>query len=129
MMSSGLHSSSSDPPSMSMFTHAGRNHGNNKITSDASTPVLSQFTSALLPHPPTEPSSMSDSVGKMIENQLKCYRQLGELQNIPESGLISEGEYVYEKKCIMGIYTKNFGYTIKRQLFYFMYMVDTGVIH
>lgn len=32
----------------------------------------------------------------------KCYRQLGELKNLRESGLISEDEYARERECIMG---------------------------
>ena len=72
-----------------------------KSSSDTTASVLSQLTSALLPRPPTNPSSMSDSPGKIIENRSKCYRQLGELKNLHEGGLISEDEYACERECIM----------------------------
>ena len=105
MVSGGLHSSSTDPPSTSMFTRAGGNQGNTggskKSSSDTTASVLNQLTSALLPHPPTNPSSKSDSPGIIIENRSKCYRQLGELKNLHEGGLISEDEYACERECIM----------------------------
>ena len=106
MISGGLHNSSTDPPSTSMFARAGGNHvntgGSKKSSNDAASCVLNQLTSALLPRPPTNPSSKSDSPGKIIENRSKCYRQLGELKNLHESGLISEDEYARERECIMG---------------------------
>ena len=106
MISGGLHSSSTDSPSTSMFMRAGGNHGNTgrskkKSSNDTASSVLNQLTSALLPRPPTNPSSKSDSPGKIIENRSKCYRQLGELKNLHESGLISEDEYARERESIM----------------------------
>ena len=71
-----------------------------KSSNDTASSVLNQLTSALLPRPPTNPSSKSDSPGK-IENRSKCYRQLGELKNFHESGLTSEDEYARERECIM----------------------------
>ena len=68
--------------------------------------MLSQLISALLPRPPTNPSSKTDSPGKIIDNRYKCYRQLGELKNLHESGLISEDEYAHVRECIMGTLRK-----------------------
>ena len=72
-----------------------------KNSNDTTASVLNQLTSALLPCPPTNPSSKSDSPGKLIENQSKCYRQLGELKNLHEGGLISEDKYALQRECIM----------------------------
>ena len=63
--------------------------------------MLNQLASAILPRSPTNPSSKSDSPGKIIENRSKCYRQLGELKNLQEGGLTSEDEYSRERECIM----------------------------
>ena len=85
-----------------MFARAGGStDGNKSSTKDATSSVLSQLATALLPRTPTTQSSKS-SPGKVIENRSKCYRQLGELKNLRESGLISETEYVNERECIMG---------------------------
>ena len=69
MVSGGLHSSSTDPPSTSMFTWAEGNHrntGGGKKSSNDTT------ASSFLPCPPTNPSSKSNSPGKVIENLPKC---------------------------------------------------------
>ena len=108
MKASGLHTSLADPPSTSMFARAGGNTGSSsgskKSNSDTVSLVLNQLTSALKP----PAASKSDSPGKVIENRSKCYRQLGELKNLWESGLISEDEYTHERECIMGT-LKNLG--------------------
>ena len=106
VISGDLHSSSADPPSTSVFTQAGGSHGNiggsKKSTDDTAASVLSQLTSALLLRPPTNPSSKTDTPGKITENRPKCYRQLGELKNFHKSRLISEDEYACERECITG---------------------------
>jgi len=47
--------------------------------------------------------SNSTSPGKVIGSRSKCYKQLGELKNLKDSNLLSEEEYVRERKAIMKI--------------------------
>ena len=42
----------------------------------------------------------------MIDNRSKCYRQLAELKNLMESGLLSEEEYTSERQAVMDILHK-----------------------
>ena len=44
---------------------------------------------------------VGDSPAKVIESRSKCYRQLAELKNLMESGLLSEEKYTSERQAIM----------------------------
>ena len=51
-------------------------------------------------------SNLGSSPAKTIDNRLKCYKQLGELKDLKESGLLSEEEYAAEHEAIMGTLKK-----------------------
>lgn len=97
----GYHSSSDDPPTTTMFTRAGGVTPKRKTAADAVSQAISQLSSTLSPRPAPS-SSLSPSPAKVIDNRSKCYRQLGELKNLKQSGLLSEDEYQIEREAIMG---------------------------
>ena len=41
------------------------------------------------------------SPARVIDNRSKCYKQLGELRSLKDSGLLSEAEYTSERAAIM----------------------------
>ena len=101
----GYHSSSDDPPTTTMFARAGGATPRRKTTADAVSQVISQLSSTLSPKlispAPSTNSNSSPSPAKVIENCSKCYRQLGELKNLKQSGLLSEDECQIEREAIM----------------------------
>jgi len=46
-------------------------------------------------------SSVGTSPAKLIENQSKCYKQLADLNNLKQSGWLSDAEYASEHEAIM----------------------------
>ena len=46
------------------------------------------------------------SPAKIIENRSKCHRQLSELRNLKDEGLISNEDYDHERSVIMGTLKK-----------------------
>ena len=64
--------------------------------------MICQLASALTPKTPVSSAAVAsrvrDSPAKVIENRSKCYRQLAELKNLMESGLLSEEEYTSERQ-------------------------------
>ena len=38
---------------------------------------------------------------KLIDNRSKCYKQLADLSNLKQSGLLSDAEYASEREAIM----------------------------
>ena len=94
----GLRSSLEDPPNTSMFFRAGgSSQSGTKGTADDLTKAVTQIASALKPNV----TFSSTSPAKVIENRSKCYKQLSELQNLKESGLLSDTEYYGEREAIM----------------------------
>ena len=91
MIAGGMHGSTSEPPATSMFMRAGG--ANSKKTSVAVTPTSG-----------SKPSG--DSPAKVIDNRSKCYKQLGELKSLKESGLLSDEEYTTERAAIMSTLKK-----------------------
>ena len=61
---------------------------------------MTQIASALTPTPSGSKVS-GDSPAKIIDNRSKCYKQLGELRNLKESGILSDAEYATERAAIM----------------------------
>lgn len=105
----GMHKSTTEPPSSSMFSRAGgvSTSGNKRSASnDAVSEAITQITSALTPRLVSLPPSKSNSPAKTIDNRSKCYRQLGELKSLFESGLLSEAEYAAEREAIMSTLQK-----------------------
>ena len=46
---------------------------------------------------------MGTSPAKVIESRSKLYKQLGELQNLESSGVLTDEEYKSEKESIMNL--------------------------
>ena len=64
---------------------------------------------ALLPKPLVPPSLGStsrSSPAKVIDNPGKCYKQLSDLKNLFESGILTEEEYTSERSVILGMLKK-----------------------
>lgn len=102
----GYHPSIDEPPTTTMFTRAGGATPKRKTTADVVSQAIGQLSSALSPRIVPLPStignaSSSQSPAKVIDNRSKCYRQLGELKNLKQSGLLSEEEYIVEREAIM----------------------------
>ena len=74
-------------PTSSMFKRAGNGSGSSK-KADA------------------KPNSASLSPAKIIDNRSKCYRQLSELRNLKDEGLISGEDYDRERSAIMSMLKK-----------------------
>ena len=62
--------------------------------------ISTAFTGVL---PSAKPSSSSAvaSPAKSIDNRSKCYKQLGDLNELRSSGVLTEEEYQSEKEAIM----------------------------
>lgn len=73
-------------------------------SNDPMSHAICQLASALTSNTPsatTVAGRVGDSPAKVIESRSKCYRQLAELKNLMESGLLSEEEYTSERQAIM----------------------------
>ena len=104
MKSGGLHDSMTTHPATSMFVRAGGTTPK-KVASvpDPMSQAICQLASALTPKASstTPACRVGDSPAKVIENRSKCYRQLAELKNLMETGLLSEEEYTSERQAVM----------------------------
>ena len=105
MKSGGLHDSMTTPPATSMFVRAeGTTPKKPASSNDPMSHAICQLASALTSNTPsatTVAGRVGDSPAKVIESRSKCYRQLAELKNLMESGLLSEEEYTSERQAIM----------------------------
>jgi hypothetical protein len=54
----------------------------------------------------TPNSSLGTSPAKPIDNRSKCYKQLADLSNLKQSGLLSDAEYASEHEAIMSMLKK-----------------------
>ena len=87
MIAGGMHGSTSEPPTTSMFVRAGDTN--------------SKKTSAVPMTPTSGIRATGYSTARVIDNRSKCYNQLGELRNLKVSGLLSDPEYATEHASIM----------------------------
>ena len=100
MKAGGLHTSLDDLPTTSMFVRAGGGAKKTeqspvvKAVTDAATAITSVITDG-------HQKPFSGSPAKRIENRTKLYRQLSELKNLKDEGVLSDEEYCEEKKAIM----------------------------
>lgn len=85
MMIGGLHSSSDDPPTTSMFGRAG---GMKKAVAVSNT------------------SHANNSPLKNTDSRTKCYKQLSDLKSLLENGILSSDEYQAEKDIIISMLKK-----------------------
>ena len=60
-----------------------------------------QLPCSALTSTPSGSKVSGDSPAKIIDNRSKCYKQLGELRNLKESGILSDAEYATERAAIM----------------------------
>lgn len=72
---------------------------------EALTQAASQVSAAIVAACPPKPreifQALSFSPAKVIEKRSKCYKQLGELQNLKLQGLLSDDDYDREKDAIL----------------------------
>lgn len=116
MYANGMHTDLDSPPTNSMFKRAGSGTPISKKKNDspemaqalthAATQVSSAITAALTPKSSASSSSTGVSPARAIESRSKCYRQLGELQNLKLQGLLNEEDYDCERAAIMGLLKK-----------------------
>lgn len=103
MIAGGVRTSYDDSPATTMFMRAGS--GNTKKKKVAATHVLSdaitQLSSALSPRP--TPSASGTSPAKVIDNRSKCYKQLAEVNNLVQLGVLSEEEGCVQRDAIMSM--------------------------
>ena len=77
----GMHKSLTEPPSGTMFKRAGGAATSSSKKSDAATEAVNQIRALLAPKLSALPPAKANSTAKIIDNQSKCYRQLGELKS------------------------------------------------
>ena len=111
MVAGDLHSNLDNPPTTSMFTRAGDGgrDSSKKIKSDSNslteafTQAAAVLSSALSPSPRPRSNSPACSPVKQIEARSKCYKQLGELNNLRQAGVLTEEEYTTEKHAVLQV--------------------------
>lgn len=110
MIIGGLYSSKTESPNTSMFSRAGGKEPPKRKSDvavalgEVAKQVSAAFSGAL---PSTKSSSSSTaSPAKSIDNRSKCYKQLGELNDLRNAGVLTEEEYQSEKGAIMGTLKK-----------------------
>lgn len=101
-----LHSSLENPPTSTMFMRAGdgnsskkKSDGNPSLT-EAITQAATVLTSALTP---PRPAAATNLPASQIEAQSMCYKQLGELKILRDTGVLSEEEYNTEKQAVLQV--------------------------
>lgn len=98
LLSGGVYSSTSDAPTQStMFMRAGSGGAQKRKSQGVAS---AQATSS------QGSSSVGTSPAKLIENRSKCYKQLADLNNLKQSGLLSDAEYASEREAIMNTLKK-----------------------
>ncbi len=98
----GYQPSLDEAPSNSMFLRAGGAAVKRRTTADIVSQAINQLSPALSPSITTPTSHSSGSPAKLIDNRSKCYKQLGELKNLMQAGILSDEEYSREREAIMG---------------------------
>ena len=99
-MAAGLHNSTDDPPNTSMFVRAGgkavQKNSQSQQVSQLLTNAATAITSANSSKSSGIPSSTagtSTSPAKMIESRLKLYKQLSDLHNLHNIGILTNQEF------------------------------------
>ena len=72
--------------------------------SDAITQISTTISS--LASKPPQPAVITCSPVKSIDGRSKCYKQLAELNNLKQAGVLSEDEFYTEKMVIMDLLKK-----------------------
>ena len=95
-------------PSSTMFIHAGGGAVKPK-KQDTLSQAITQIASALSPNGASATSSpriAGTSPARLIDNRSKCYKQLADLNNLKQTGLLDDNEYLAERQAIMGMLDK-----------------------
>lgn len=100
MLVGGVHSSDNEPPNNSMFERCG-NVPNKRRSSSNVVEAIEKLSQAFSPPPPK--STPHSPVRQIVENRSKCYKQLSELKNLQQTGVLNDEEYEEEKGAIMTI--------------------------
>lgn len=101
MVGGDLHSSLEVPPNTSMFVRAGGETPNRKKDRSVAQ-ALSLIADKMTPNDsPQKANSSNSSPARMIENRSKCYRQLMELHDLKSAGVLTEAEYLEEKRSVV----------------------------
>lgn len=109
MLNGGTHCSMDNPPTSSMFVRCGNGTISKKkpTSEDSFSKAITQIASALSPQAGTGSGSIvGTSPAKLIESRSKCYKQLADLSNLKQSGLLDNEEYLEEREAIMKMLTK-----------------------
>ena len=107
MIIGSLYSSKTEAPNTSMFSRAGGKESKKKSeVAEALGEVAKHLSCAIAGVVPSaKHASTSCSVvaspAKSIDNRSKCYKQLGDLNELRNSGVLMEEEYMCEKGAIM----------------------------
>lgn len=109
MCAGGIYTSLDEPPNTSMFVRAGGGKSK-RGSNDALSGAITQISDAISSLNPKSPSLVSPaticSPVKSIDGRSKCYKQLTELNNLKQSGVLSQEEFMTEKQVIMGLLKK-----------------------
>ena len=111
MMAGGIHASLDDPPTSPMFVKAGKGENSSKKKNDgtsvaeALTQAAVAISSSLSPRAPDH-SQARASPSKVIEPRSKCYKQLSDLNNLKECGILRIEEYTMEINVIWDVLTR-----------------------
>jgi hypothetical protein len=97
----GYQPSLDEAPSNSIFLRAG-GAAVKRTTVDIVSQAINQLSPALSPCVTTPTSHSSGSPAKLIDNRSKCYKQLGELKILMQTGILTDEEYSREREAIMG---------------------------
>ena len=107
MIAGDVHSSLDDPPTTSMFARAGdgstkrSKSGSTSSLTDALSQVAVVLSSTLSPRP--QSNSPTHSPAKQTEVRSKCYKQLSDLNNLRQEGILSEEEYSSERHAVLQV--------------------------
>ena len=74
-----------------------------KKTSDAQAvgQAVDKLAAVLSPRAPSTNSNSANSPARVVEIRTKCYKQLADLKNLNEQGVLSDAEYYNEKESVM----------------------------
>jgi len=69
--------------------------------------AVQQIASAItIPHQGIKLMERSSGASRLIDGRSKCYKQLAELKNLKDSGIISESEFQDERVAILQLLKK-----------------------
>lgn len=100
MVVGGVYKDCDIPPSTTMFKRSGGTFNSAGWKKEDLKQALTQIASAVTPTR-SGCSSNSTSPARAIEGRSKCYRQLAELKNLRDSGVLSDEQFEFEREAIL----------------------------